>query len=630
MTIFYISKYFINMDIYEYLLLLYPYTIYIIVSQYYPHQNYKQRSKNMIKKISFNDLKLGIKMLFPLIALVLALVIVSLLSSHYIQSNSNQLIERLYNESHQSTYWLLNADRDFYQALTSEMEMQNAKTPDELKKAKDAYAENVQQTEERVNKAKEIMLKEKGIYDKYKSKDSNLTAIQLFDNFDKSFSKWKGLFDPDKNILKNESEYINIFDTTREYINQIEEDILDPQSQDIIQESKSTSSYIQILIMIISIAAILLSVLIGTFVIINVHRRTQIAVSLIKKTSDFDLKYDNSYDKYVHEKDEFGVIINSEANVRKELRNIIGKILEETAKLNKAVQAANSNMGHLEGGIIEVSETTEQLSSGIEETAASAQEMSASSAEIEKAVESIAERAQEGAKTADEISRRANELETSFKNSYKNADNVFQNVKNKLQIALEKSNQVEKINVLADSILQITTQTNLLALNAAIEAARAGEAGKGFAVVAEEIRKLAEDSNKAVAEIQEVTKVVVNSVELLKENSNELLGFVSNDVNKDYQDMLKASLQYNKDAEHVNGISTDLSATSEELLASIQSIVRAISEVAQATNEAAAGTVNIAEKSSVIRNKSSDMLESINSTNEGAKVLSQMVSKFKI
>lgn len=584
----------------------------------------------MIKKISFNDLKLGIKMLFPLIALVLALVIVSLLSSHYIQSNSNQLIERLYNESHQSTYWLLNADRDFYQALTSEMEMQNAKTPDELKKAKDAYAENVQQTEERVNKAKEIMLKEKGIYDKYKSKDSNLTAIQLFDNFDKSFSKWKGLFDPDKNILKNESEYINIFDTTREYINQIEEDILDPQSQDIIQESKSTSSYIQILIMIISIAAILLSVLIGTFVIINVHRRTQIAVSLIKKTSDFDLKYDNSYDKYVHEKDEFGVIINSEANVRKELRNIIGKILEETAKLNKAVQAANSNMGHLEGGIIEVSETTEQLSSGIEETAASAQEMSASSAEIEKAVESIAERAQEGAKTADEISRRANELETSFKNSYKNADNVFQNVKNKLQIALEKSNQVEKINVLADSILQITTQTNLLALNAAIEAARAGEAGKGFAVVAEEIRKLAEDSNKAVAEIQEVTKVVVNSVELLKENSNELLGFVSNDVNKDYQDMLKASLQYNKDAEHVNGISTDLSATSEELLASIQSIVRAISEVAQATNEAAAGTVNIAEKSSVIRNKSSDMLESINSTNEGAKVLSQMVSKFKI
>ncbi|HEX9062684.1 MAG TPA: methyl-accepting chemotaxis protein, partial [Clostridia bacterium] len=334
--------------------------------------------------------------------------------------------------------------------------------------------------------------------------------------------------------------------------------------------------------------------------------------------------------KYLDEEDEFGVIINSEGNVRKEFRNIIGKILDEAANLNKAVQAANSHMSHLEGGIMEVSETTEQLSSGIEETAASAQEMSASSAEIEKAVESIAERAQEGAKTADDISRRANELESNFKNSYENADKVFQNVKNKLQIALEKSNQVEKINVLADSILQITTQTNLLALNAAIEAARAGEAGKGFAVVAEEIRKLAEDSNKAVAEIQEVTKVVVNSVELLKENSNELLGFVSNDVNKDYQDMLKASLQYNKDAEHVNVIATDLSATSEELLASIQNIVRAINEVAQATNEAAAGTTNIAEKSFVIKNKSSEMLDSINSTKEGTKALVEMVSKFKV
>lgn len=448
-------------------------------------------------------------------------------------------------------------------------------------------------------------------------------------DFDKGFAAWKDLFDPEKNTIKDESEYIKVFDSTREYINQIEE-ILDDYSQEIVKESSSTSSFIHTMIALVSVIAILISLLLGALVIINVHKRTKIAVSLIKKTADFDLKYNDNYTMYLSQKDEFGVIINSEANVRKELRNIIEKILEETAKLNKAVQAANSNMAHLEGSIMDVSETTEQLSSGIEETAASAQEMSASSAEIEKAVESIAERAQEGAKTADEISRRANELETSFKNSYKNADNVFQNVKNKLQIALEKSNQVEKINILADSILQITTQTNLLALNAAIEAARAGEAGKGFAVVAEEIRKLAEDSNKAVAEIQEVTKVVVNSVELLKENSNELLGFVSNDVNKDYQDMLKASRQYNKDAEHVNGISTDLSATSEELLASIQSIVRAISEVAQATNEAAAGTVNIAEKSSVIKNKSSDMLGSINSTSEGAKVLSQMVSKFKI
>ena len=63
-----------------------------------------------------------------------------------------------------------------------------------------------------------------------------------------------------------------------------------------------------------------------------------------------------------------------------------------------------------------------------------------------------------------------------------------------------------KINVLTESILQITEQTNLLSLNATIEAARAGEAGKGFAVVADEIRKVAENSKDTANKIQIVKR----------------------------------------------------------------------------------------------------------------------------
>jgi hypothetical protein len=121
-------------------------------------------------------------------------------------------------------------------------------------------------------------------------------------------------------------------------------------------------------------------------------------------------------------------------------------------------------------------------------------------------------------------------------------------IKSRMEKALEDSKAVEEINMLAEAILQIASQTNLLALNAAIEAARAGENGRGFAVVADEIRKLAGDSKTTVEQIQSVTEGVVGSVHDLAQNSNDLLTFVLNDVDQDYQTMLSTTNQYSIDA----------------------------------------------------------------------------------
>ncbi|MCX7885037.1 MAG: methyl-accepting chemotaxis protein, partial [Caloramator sp.] len=201
-------------------------------------------------------------------------------------------------------------------------------------------------------------------------------------------------------------------------------------------------------------------------------------VELIDYTSKLDIKYRKEYEYLLKYKGEVGQIVSAVFNLRKELREIIGKIIEISNVIEANAVKVNSTVDSLKLEADDTMATTEQLAAGMEETSAATEEITATSDAILSNVENIKENIEKAARYADEIKEKAEIIEKDTKDSKNKALKIYEKVKMDLEKAIDDSKQVQRINELADAIIGITSQTNLLALNAAIEAARAGEAGK--------------------------------------------------------------------------------------------------------------------------------------------------------
>ncbi|MGG7200308.1 methyl-accepting chemotaxis protein [Clostridium butyricum] len=347
----------------------------------------------------------------------------------------------------------------------------------------------------------------------------------------------------------------------------------------------------------------------------------------IMSTGDFK---EDIPEKLINRKDDFGIIAKSLKHMHDTVQNLIYEAKNASDGNNEMAVKIGENINVLNEDIENISAVAEELAAGMEECAASSEEMAASAHEINAASEAIAKKSEEGSAEAIEISKRAKITKKKSEESKVKAESVSLEIQKKLEVALEGAKIVDKINVLADTILSITEQTNLLALNAAIEAARAGEAGKGFSVVAEEIRSLAEQSKEAVENIQNVTKDVTNSVASLSDNSNMLLNFVKEDVSKDYDSFIEVAEKYENDAAFVEGLITDFSATAEELTASLDNVLTAIDEVAKTASEGAQGTTEISQRAIDIQEKSELVLSNAKESIKYSDKIKDEMNKFTI
>lgn len=332
----------------------------------------------------------------------------------------------------------------------------------------------------------------------------------------------------------------------------------------------------------------------------------------------------------IHQKDEVGHLadaLNSMvATLRQRIAEAHDAIEKATAKEQEALTAMHeaeearrqaesakregmlAAAGQLEDVVANVSSASEQLSVQVSQSTQGSQRQAARASETATAMEEMNATVLEVARNAGDT---ATDSEQAKKKAEAGAEVVQQVIKGmhgiqrtseELRTDMEDlSQKATNISAIMDVISDIADQTNLLALNAAIEAARAGEAGRGFAVVADEVRKLAEKTMNATAEVgqaiqgiqqgtaknmanaeaslssvNEVTELAARSGEAL----NEIVDLVDHAADQ-VRAIATASEQQSATSEEINRAIEDINQISTETAAAMQLASQAVNDLSQ-------------------------------------------------
>lgn len=363
---------------------------------------------------------------------------------------------------------------------------------------------------------------------------------------------------------------------------------------------------LMIITLLLAILPLGIATLISTYLLIN--RKIKPISKLIhraKEVADGNLTVK---EMEIKNNDEIGDLSHSLDDMGQKLRTIISTVRDASVKVNnnavessKSVEKAITALQEIAVSVAEVAKETELGKKSASEAANTLSDLNnlikkaqdKASISQERSVRTLSI-AKEGIEKVVETLKDMKEIKLSTEETEK----IIQNL----------SEYTNKIQLIADTITGIAEQTNLLAINASIEAARAGESSRGFAVVAEEIRKLADQSNKEASE-------VANIIEIITGNTENAVRSVQN------------SRQLIEKGEENSAI-TERSL--EEILNAVDDIVTEIQQITELTNkevELSAKMVSIVNRLETVLNTTSVNAASVAETTANISASSEQIAK---
>jgi methyl-accepting chemotaxis protein len=372
------------------------------------------------------------------------------------------------------------------------------------------------------------------------------------------------------------------------------------------------------------VAAFFISMLVGKLMSRNVSIIHKKMLELASNDGDLTQKI------MIHSGDEIESVAVSFNSFLVKLRNMMLSVKENQESLEKSTDSISQEMADATEELTNITHTLNEMTLSMNDTSSAVTEITSASIEAKQHAENLYTQSVQSAEYADSVSRHAEAAGETCQNSQMDMKKVVSRIATDMEEKINATERIAQIVKLTDDIIGISNQTQLLSLNASIEAARAGEEGRGFAVVADEIGKLADETTATAQKIEEINTFTVKTVSELVESAKEMISFVQDKVNADYEEMTEIGMSYARDSKEFRDQMQHFSDLSEKFSENLNQIEEHISQIMAVVEEETAGITMVSENADTI-SKQMQQVNSNSAINEGiVKELSAVLSKFTV